>query len=76
MTKYLNKGGDSGINEYDIGADYIIIHFWTGKYKHYKYSYIKPGREKVEIMKKLAERGEGLNEYINRVIKKDYETRW
>ena len=30
MTKYLNKGGDSGINEYDIGADYIIIHFLTG----------------------------------------------
>jgi len=74
METYKNLGGDSGVKSYDIRGDFIIVQFISDGSK-YKYSYRKPGRVKVEKMKNLAKIGQGLNEYINIYIKKNYESR-
>lgn len=71
MQKYMNKGGDSGVEEYEIYEDCIKVKF-KQNFKLYTYSYVSAGKEAVEIMKKLAESGEGLNEYINRYVKDKY----
>ena len=76
MTVYLNLGRDSGILEYEIGEDFIIVHFGSGKYRHYKYDYTSTGMEQVERMKVLAENGQGLNEYISKCIKSNYANKW
>jgi hypothetical protein len=71
MENYANKSGKSGISEYEICKEYIRVKFRDGHI--YRYGYSHPGREKVEYMKKLAENGIGLNSYISKYIKKDYE---
>lgn len=68
---YKNLGGNSNIQWFIIGDDYIDVKFGTGN--PYRYSYRSAGREKVETMKELARKGEGLNSYINRYARKDYE---
>lgn len=76
MTIYLNRNGDSGIVEYDIGEDYVIVHFGRGEYRHYRYDYDSSGKENIEYMKKLAAQGFGLNEFINKYIKKNFASKW
>ena len=39
----------------------------------YTYSYKSAGVENVEQMKKLARQGYGLNSFINKNVKYDYE---
>ena len=63
MTSYKNLNGDSGILEYKIGTNYILILF--KKTGTYKYDYINVGKVHVEAMQKLAKQGPGLNTYIN-----------
>lgn len=76
MASYLNLNGNSGINEYDIGIDYIVVHFKNGKERHYRYDYATTGAAKVEEMKKLAKQGFGLNSYINTSVKKNFASKW
>ena len=76
MSMYLNKSGKSGIRKYDIGNDYIIVHFKSGNKRHYRYDYSKPGQIHVEKMKQLALLGEGLNSYISTTVKKNYSSCW
>lgn len=71
MEQYLNLGGNSNVKSYSIGQDYIDVVF--GKGALYRYSYKSAGREKVEQMKRLARQGVGLNSYIMRCARKDYE---
>lgn len=71
MQTYPNKGGNSGVIGYSIGEDYIEVQFSSGH--PYRYSYTSAGVEKVEQMKKLAKEGEGLNSYINRYARNDFE---
>lgn len=71
MQAYLNNGGNSAIKEFEIGADYILVKFKTDKI--YKYSYKSADVERIEQMKTLALNGSGLNSYINRFVKYDYE---
>lgn len=71
MQSYSNLGGNSGVRAFTIGVDYIEVQFQTGRI--YKYSYRSAGREKVEEMKRLALQGCGLNSYIMRYAKMDYE---
>lgn len=71
MQKYMNLGGDSGVEGYEIGPDYIEVKFKT-TVRTYKYSYESAGKEAVEIMKEKARSGEGLNEYINKHAKYMY----
>lgn len=71
MQQYQNKNGNSGILAYEIGKDYIDVAF--REYGIYRYSYTSTGEKRVEQMKQLAIQGYGLNSYISRYVKKDYE---
>jgi len=71
MKKYQNIDRDSGVDSFEIGLDYIRIKFSNNSV--YLYTYSSAGREKIEKMKVLAELGEGLNSFINRVVKRKYE---
>lgn len=71
MERYLNLGGNSNVKWYSVGSDYIDVVFGTGA--RYRYSYRSAGMDKVEQMKKLARQGWGLNSYIMRYVRKEYE---
>lgn len=71
MQQYKNLGGNSNIRAFSIGEDYIDVQFNGGSI--YRYSYRSAGIAKTEQMKKLALQGHGLNSYIMRNARKDYE---
>lgn len=71
MTLYKNLGGNSNIYAFAIGIDYIDVQFNGGKV--YRYSYYSASKVKVEHMKNLAMQGYGLNSYIMRNARYDYE---
>ena len=71
MQQYKNLGGNSNVIAFSIGEDYIDVQFATGK--PYRYSFRSAGKDKVEEMKRLALQGVGLNSYIMRNARKDYE---
>ena len=71
MEQYLNLGGNSNVKAYSIGQDDIDVVFGRGA--SYRYSYRSAGIDKVEQMKMLAKKGVGLNSYIMRYAKMDYE---
>jgi hypothetical protein len=73
MESYANHGGDSGVVGYQIGEDYIWVMFQGGAV--YLYTYGSSGQNDIEQMKRLARQGHGLNEYINRYIRKRYARR-
>jgi hypothetical protein len=64
MERYKNLGGDSGVFAFETGADFIKIKFKTSPII-YVYTNMKTGLHHVEAMKQLAERGAGLQTYIN-----------
>lgn len=70
MIAYQNKGQNSGITAYEIGADFIRVEFTNGAV--YEYSNDHTGASKVEHMKYLAEQGKGLNSYLNREVHQKY----
>lgn len=70
MEIYQNIDGDSGVLEYECGADYIKVKFSSPHI--YVYTYASAGRDNVEQMKILAMRGDGLNSFINRIVKRMY----
>lgn len=70
MTRYSNKGHDSGILAYEISPTEISVKFSDGSV--YRYSYNSAGQNNVEQMKKLAQQGEGLNSFINKHVKFKY----
>ena len=71
FVKYKDINGDSNIEMYEIGPDYISIKFF-GTNKIYTYSYKSAGLANVEKMKSLARNGDGLNSYINNYCKYRY----
>ena len=71
MQMYKNIGGDSGVEGYEIGPDYIVVKF-KKTMRNYAYSYASAGKDAVEHMKVLAGRGEGLNEFINKYVRDKY----
>lgn len=71
MQVYKNLGGNSNIRAFFIGEDYIDVQFNGGSV--YRYSYKSAGITKVKQMKKLAMEGCGLNSYIMRNARMDYE---
>jgi len=70
MERYANRGGESGIEGYEIGNDFIKVKFSDGS--TYLYTYASAGAQNVEQMKKLAQDGEGLNAFINKNVRKAY----
>jgi hypothetical protein len=71
MDLYSNMSGDSGVYAYDSGSDFITVFFTSGK--QYTYTYKSAGTSNVEQMKNLARAGSGLNSFINKNCKNDYE---
>src|SRR5688572_3400968 len=71
MERYRNLSGDSGVSAFEIGVDFIVVEFRKGG--PYFYSYRSAGRTKVEQMKVLARKGQGLGTFINKYVKHKYE---
>lgn len=72
MERYGNRGGNSGVNAYEIGLDFIRVRF-NRKPRVYQYSYRRAGSSHVDRMKSLALNGSGLNAYINNYVKYLYD---
>lgn len=70
MIPYKDIDGDSGVNAYEYGIDFIRVEFSTRSV--YLYTYNSTGAENIEHMKLLAQRGEGLNSFINKSVRKQY----
>lgn len=64
MQKYNDRNGDSNVDEFDFGQDFIIVKFRRGGI--YTYTYTSAGPHHVEEMKRLARSHDGLNSYINK----------
>lgn len=73
MERYKNLGNDSGVSAYEIGENFIKIQFHDGAL--YLYNYQSAGIDNIEHMKKLAIAGQGLNSFINKVVRKKYASK-
>ena len=72
MTKYGNKGSDSGVSGYEIHDNGITVEFSTGA--QYLYTNESAGKANIDTVKELAVGGEGLNGFINKYVKKLYQS--
>lgn len=70
MEHYANRGGDSGITGYEIAQGQITVKFRDGS--QYLYNSHSPGAAIVTEMQRFAAAGQGLNSYINRVVRKNF----
>lgn len=70
MERYRDIDGDSNVAAYEIGTDFIRVQFSEGSV--YLYTNASAGSQSIEHMKNLARSGDGLNAYINRVVRKRY----
>ena len=64
MQHYKNINGNSGIDSYEIGVDFIKVRFKTSS-TVYIYSTSKIAKHHIEKMKHLADTGKGLGTYIS-----------
>lgn len=64
---YRNLAGNSPIRSYEFGLSLIRVWFDDGK--GYEYDSWRPGSEHVDVMRRLAEDGQGLATYINKYVK-------
>ncbi len=69
MQRYQNAG-NSGVQLFEAGSEFIILEFRDAT--RYLYNYIRPGRQHVHAMMKLAEKGIGLATYVNKHIRDNY----
>jgi hypothetical protein len=74
VTRYENLDGDSGVEAYDAGTDFIDVQFRTGMTYHYDHT--APGELHVRRMKQLAIDGRGLSSYISRHVRGRYARKW
>jgi len=70
MIKYKNLSGQSGVESYEPGRDYIRVRFVDGTL--YVYTEGSVGREAILQMKLLAAVGRGLSTYISRFVREKY----
>lgn len=73
MTPYRDWDHDSGSRSYDIGSSHMDVQFKDGAV--YRYTALSAGRANLDRMVVLARAGDGLNEFINRAVKKRYAER-
>lgn len=73
MERYKNLGGRSNVHSYEIGEDYIMVRFKDGDL--YRYTLESSGDDGLSTMKMLARGGMGLNAYINKYMRKRYESK-
>jgi hypothetical protein len=72
MQRYADLNNGSGVSSYEIRDSNIKVWF-NRDVASYVYSYSSAGEYHVEHMKKLAVKGLGLNSYIDKNVKRDYE---
>ena len=70
LERYRNLNGDSGIDSFEVGTDFIVVKFKTGA--TYIYNYEKPGRQKTEEIKRRALAGRGVSTYISQEVREDF----
>jgi hypothetical protein len=73
MKPYKNFGGRGDIETYDSAPDSVTIAFSNGW--KYRYTSASAGSDIIEQMKALADAGQGLGTFINRV-KPTYDAKW
>jgi hypothetical protein len=71
MTPYRDV--ESGVAAYDIGQSHIDVQFKDGSV--YRYTSLSAGRANIDEMARLARAGDGLNTFINQVVRKRYSAR-
>jgi hypothetical protein len=71
MQPYRDIDGDSGVAAFESGPGFIRIQFEDGGL--YLYTEASAGPVHIAQMKVLASRGDGLNAYITRHVRKAYE---
>lgn len=71
MKKYRDITASSGVTAYEDGEQSISVEFNHDAV--YLYTYKSAGKNKIEKMKILANRGKGLSTYISRVVKEKFE---
>lgn len=71
--EYKNTSNNSGVVGYETTPDDITIEFRDGS--KYIYDKKKTGRYRVLKMKRLANKGRGLNTYINKHVKGAYKAK-
>lgn len=79
MIDYKNLSGQSNVESFEIGENFIVVRFKTvGKdgCSTYKYSYASAEQDNIEQMKILANQGFGLNSFINIKVRKLYKNKW
>jgi len=76
LTRYKDLNGTSNVRSYELRHDGIIVKFKKGEFKHALFNNTETGVHLVENLKFLAERGAGLDTYINNVVKERYYRRW
>jgi hypothetical protein len=73
LERYLNRSGDSGVTDYELGTDFIRVRFRGGV--TYRYGRVSPGQHHVDRMKACAVAGRGLGTYISQNVRNLYETK-
>ncbi|RIV80193.1 hypothetical protein D2V17_20230 [Aurantiacibacter xanthus] len=73
MEPYRDWDNDSGVRAFEISEGQIDIQFKTGAV--YRYTSSSVGSINFNQLVDLARAGEGLNSFINRVVRKLYSAR-
>lgn len=73
MKPYRRLSGDSGVLAWAAEPKGIRVRFVDGT--EYTYTHASAGRAHVEIMKRLAEEGQGLSGYISKFVRERYASK-
>ena len=73
MTPYKNLSKESGVKAFEILDDGIRVQFLSNDV--YYYSNDIPGKEHVDQLKALAQKGRGLATYISQNIRSNFASK-
>lgn len=73
MPRYKNLRGNSRISAFETGDNFIKVQFTDGAV--YLYDTDSAGTQNIEEMKRLANKGSGLNSFIDAHVRKKYAAR-
>ena len=73
MNRYSDSEVKCELSAYEFGDDWIHIEFNHGVV--YEYTYDSAGSHNVEMMKRLAETGHSLNNFVHDHVRHKYSRR-